>query len=95
MARKLSSYDSKRGSEISVLRIMAIIGMTVWAACPYALPDTVKTLDGSVLKGTVTSLVAGKLVLKTDFAGEITIPLEKVATLETTEVMPVHLDDGA
>lgn len=95
MARKLSSYDGKRGLEISVLRVMAIIGLTVWTVCPCAFPDTVKTLDGSVLKGTVTSLVAGKLVLKTDFAGEITIPLEKVATLETTEVMPVHLDDGS
>ncbi|MFB3786101.1 MAG: YdiY family protein [bacterium] len=85
----------RRRSRISILKDLAVIGLLVWVACPFAMPDTVKTLDGSVLKGTVTSLVDGKLVLKTDFAGDIIIPLEKVATLETTEVMPIHLNDGS
>ncbi|HPP00194.1 MAG TPA: DUF481 domain-containing protein [bacterium] len=94
MVDEARDWHEKRGFSHFILKAMVFVGLLTWAGCPLALPDTVKTVDGSILHGAVTSLLDGKLVLKTEFAGEIIIPLDKVVELETAEVMPIHLSDG-
>lgn len=56
--------------------------------------DQVFLKNGDRLSGTIVRLTDGKLVLKSDLAGEITVPLANVQTLASDEPLEVHLKDG-
>jgi putative salt-induced outer membrane protein YdiY len=73
--------------------VVAVAALTV-AAVP-ALADEVIFLNGDRLTGKVVSAAAGKLVLKTDAAGEVTIDLTKVKTFSTDEPVVVKKADDA
>lgn len=64
-------------------------------ACPLAVQaDEIHLKDGSKLVGTVTRIAGGKVTLKTDFAGDITVDAEKVKGITTTEPLNVQLESG-
>lgn len=46
--------------------------------------DTVRLDNGSLLVGEITAIRQGKVSLKTDFAGTLSVPLERIAALQTT-----------
>ncbi len=56
--------------------------------------DTVLTMDGSELHGVVKEFTAGKLVIDTEFAGEITIDGAKVKSVKTDRRVNVNLSSG-
>ncbi len=56
--------------------------------------DEILLENGDRLTGTVLKLEGGKLTLKTDYAGEIQIPVEKIKKLVTDNPVEVHLDTG-
>lgn len=58
-----------------------------------ALADEVIFLNGDRLTGKVVSATGGKLVFKTDAAGEITIDMSKVKTFSTDEPHVVKLGE--
>lgn len=75
------------------LRGVAVSAVLALAAAP-AFADEVIFLNGDRLTGKIVSAAAGKLILKTDAAGEITIDLSKVKTFSTDEpVMVKKADD--
>jgi Protein of unknown function, DUF481 len=75
------------------LRGVAVLAVLTLATAP-ALADEVIFLNGDRLTGKIVSAAGGKLVLKTDAAGEITIDLSKVKTFSTDEpVMVKKADD--
>lgn len=51
--------------------------------------DQLKLTDGSVLQGTITSVYKGKVKIKTDFAGELTIDADKVSGITTDAAVNV------
>ena len=55
--------------------------------------DEVVMKNGDRIQGKVVSMTQGKLVFKTDYAGEITIKWDQVAKLNTEEPMEVTLTD--
>ena len=57
--------------------------------------DVVVLEDGSRIIGTVTASRDGVVVIETDFAGSLEIPLDKVQTLETTEPATLLLKDDS
>ncbi|MBB2495564.1 DUF481 domain-containing protein [Aquipseudomonas ullengensis] len=57
------------------------------------LADTVWLKNGDKLTGTIQLFDGGKLLLKTDYAGSITLDMNKVSTLESTQEMLVKQDD--
>ena len=57
--------------------------------------DRITLKDGSVIHGEVLSLLDGKLQVKTDFSGTLTIEMEKIARLAVSRVLPFELEDGA
>jgi len=59
-----------------------------------ALADEVLLDNGIRITGMVLWLDAGRLVLATDYAGEINIDWQKVVSLTTDEPMTVKLQDG-
>ena len=57
--------------------------------------DQVNTKDGSILRGTLKSLMAGELILKAEFNKELKIQWSQVAALRTAKPYPFHLKDGS
>jgi putative salt-induced outer membrane protein YdiY len=72
-------------------RIALVIALSLLAA--PALADEVIFLNGDRLTGKVVSATGGKLVFKTDAAGEITIDMSKVKTFATDEPHVVKVGD--
>jgi hypothetical protein len=66
--------------------------LIVLAGVP-AFADEVIFLNGDRLTGKIVSATGGKLILKTDAAGEITIDLTKVKTFSTDEPVVVKLGE--
>lgn len=62
------------------LAIIALLVTSVQA-------DQLNLIDGSVIKGKIIELHNGKVKIKTDFAGDLTIDQAKVAALTTDEPM--------
>ncbi|MBN1973463.1 MAG: DUF481 domain-containing protein [Sedimentisphaerales bacterium] len=56
--------------------------------------DEVKFNNGNVITGKIVHLTDGKLVFKSDIAGEITIALSKIQTLSTDEPVTVNLKNS-
>ena len=58
------------------------------------LADEILLENGDRLTGTVVKVEGGKLTLKTEYAGEIQIPVEKIKKLVTENPAEVHLSSG-
>ncbi len=56
--------------------------------------DEVFLNNGDRLSGTIVQLTDGKLVLKSDAAGEVTVNAADIQTLSSNAAMEVHLKDG-
>jgi putative salt-induced outer membrane protein YdiY len=74
-----------------VLHVCAFLAL---AAAP-ASGDTVKLKNGDTLTGTVVSVLGGKVVLKTEAAGDVTIDAAQVESLSTDQAIQVALPGGA
>jgi putative salt-induced outer membrane protein YdiY len=79
-------------TSMSIRRIVMILAVLSLGASP-ALADEVIFLNGDRLTGKILSAAAGKLVIKTDAAGEVTIDLSKVKTFSTDEPVVVRKAD--
>lgn len=58
-----------------------------------SVADTVTTSDGVNLKGKVLKIHKGVMVLKTDFAGEINVQMDKVTAIKTDEAVSIETGD--
>jgi hypothetical protein len=56
--------------------------------------DEIHFLNGDRISGTITSAAGGKLTVKTDVAGEVTVDLSKVKTFSTTEPVVLKVGDA-
>jgi putative salt-induced outer membrane protein YdiY len=56
--------------------------------------DEIRLKNGDRLTGKIVRLVDGKLVLKSDVAGEVTVNLSNIQTLSSDEPIIVNLKDG-
>ena len=72
------------------LGILALVAVTL--AARLAAADEVIFLNGDRLTGKIVSAAGGKLILKTDAAGEVTIDLAKVRTFSSDA--PVRVQVG-
>ena len=64
------------------------------ALAHVAIADEVLLENGDKITGKLVRLEQGNLVLRTDYAGEITIKAEKVVQLTTVEPVVTTLEDG-
>lgn len=83
-----------------MFRIRAFVVALSLFGSALALPvsaaaDTVRLDNGDVLSGTILGLNDGTLVLKTDYAGEISIEEEHIVGIESAEPFTVRWDDGS
>ena len=71
----------------------SLLCLALCAASAPLLADTVWLKNGDKLTGTIQLVDGGKLLLKTDYAGSITLNMTKVATLESDQALLVKQDD--
>jgi putative salt-induced outer membrane protein YdiY len=74
------------------LIFVVLLCAAVFSSSIYA--DEIYFKNGDRLTGKIDTLVNGKLILKTDFAGSVTIDLANIKTLSSSEPIEVHLKDG-
>ena len=74
-----------------------VFALTLWLAsvawADAQSPDRIVLKDGSTIMGKVTGSRDGEISIDTDFAGALTIGLEKVASVATSEPMLIQLAD--
>lgn len=68
--------------------------MVLLAATLFVQADRITLTDGSVVNGSLKSVKDGKAVLSTDFAGDLTIDLAKIAAMNTAATVQVATEDG-
>lgn len=62
--------------------------------CFVAYADKIHLHNGDQISGDIQYMAEGKLVLKSQYAGEITIPFENVKSIESSSSIPVLLENG-
>lgn len=68
------------------MRFSELGALAISLACSaVALGDEVIFTNGDKLTGTIVSADGGKLIIKSDIAGEVTVDMAKVKTFSTTE----------
>jgi len=67
--------------------------LTLIAIAP-AVADTVLLGNGDRITGTVVGIEDGRLVIETEYAGELSLALEAVSFVDTDEPRTVRLEDG-
>lgn len=77
-------------------RILYAVIIALWALCAAqgAAADDVYLSNGDHLSGRLISIANGTLVLRTDYAGDISLPLQHVAALQTSQPLRFGFSDG-
>ncbi len=73
--------------------LVALLATTFFVS-PPTLADEVHLLDGSLVRGTVTVIKEGVAVVKTGFAGDLRIPLDKITGITTDADQTLTLKGG-
>ena len=74
-------------------RIMLLL-MSLVLSVQAGYGDEIHLKNGDRLTGKIVKLVDGKLVIKSDVAGEVTVELSNIQTLSSDEPIAVNLKDG-
>jgi putative salt-induced outer membrane protein YdiY len=77
-----------------MLKWLGFILICIVLSSGSALADVIHLRNGDRISGKVVSLEEGKLVVKTDYAGEVTISWDKVESLSADGKINVVLEDG-
>ena len=72
--------------------IITLLAMIALSQVGYG--DEIKFKNGNVITGKIVQLTDGKLVIKSDVAGEITAELSNIRTISSEEPVTVNLKDG-
>lgn len=72
--------------------LIAVVCLTLFVQSGYA--DEIVLKNGDRLTGKIVHLVDGKLVFKSDVAGEVTVELSNIQTFSSAEPVTVNLKDS-
>ena len=75
-------------------RILVISALLLCWCSALLMADEVYMVNGDRITGKVKTMQGGKLTIESDLAGTLTVDIAKVATIQTTEAVEVHLQDG-
>ncbi len=73
--------------------LVALVLCAALAAGAFAA-DVVRMENGDVISGRVTSVGADKTIVKTDYAGDVTVDSKKVVSITTVEPLSVKTSEG-
>ena len=72
--------------------LLSLVVITVFFQSGFA--DEIQFKNGNAITGKIVNITDGKLLFKSDIAGDITIELSKIQTLSSDEPVTVNLKDG-
>lgn len=76
-------------------RVVGVMVLSVLAVVTArGAADEIRLQDGSLVRGTITGIADGKVTIATDFAGDVTIALDKVTGMVSDEAHDFRLDRG-
>lgn len=64
-------------------------------AVASAAQDRIELVNGSLIIGTLVDADRGKVVVDTDFAGQLEIPLERISAMRVESTLTLQMADGA
>lgn len=73
---------------------LAVTFLCAWQLCSTTRGDEVFFTNGDHLTGKIKRLTNGKLIFKSEVAGELTVDISKVKTFSSDEPVEVHFTDG-
>ena len=76
------------------MRKTALFPALLFFLSSYALADQVALKNGDHLSGTIVKSDGKALVLHTDYAGDVTLKMDAVQSIQSGEVLHVELQDG-
>src|SRR5579863_10444715 len=77
-----------------MVRNSLFVCLTLGLLCPALFADTVSLKNGDRLTGTIVKSDGKVLVIKTEFAGEVTLQWSAVDTINSTQPLHVGLAGG-
>lgn len=72
--------------------LFVVLGLILCAASAPA--DQIVMTNGDTLTGVIKETAGGKVVIKTELAGAVKVPLANIKTMSTAEPLELHLKDG-
>jgi len=75
-------------------RAILVITVGVLVCCLPVRADEIQFRNGDRLSGQIVRLTEGKLVLKSQVAGEVTVNLSDIRTFSSDGPIEIHLEDG-
>jgi len=79
---------------INALLLCAFCGLATAAPQGADTPDRIELMNGSVIIGRFLDADAGKVTIKTDFAGTISIDQSRIASMDVKSALTLQLEDG-
>lgn len=76
------------------MKLVSVLSAAAALLVSAASADTIVTTDGSTITGKILGIDGGKITVKTDFAGKITIDQKLVESINTDEDVALSLEDG-
>ncbi|MCP5178559.1 MAG: DUF481 domain-containing protein [Pseudomonadales bacterium] len=73
-------------------RLCVAVVVTLMAG--QALADRIDFANGDVMTGTITSMAGGKVVIRTDYAGRVTVDADKIARIATDGDLSLRTKGG-
>jgi putative salt-induced outer membrane protein YdiY/sRNA-binding regulator protein Hfq len=74
--------------------VLCLVTLSIFFVVSEVMADQVVLVNGDTLSGTIEKVAAGKLTLKTDYAGPIDIDISKIKKISTAAPVEVHLQSG-
>lgn len=76
------------------MKLASVLSAAAALLVSAATADTIVTTGGSTINGKILGIDGGKITVKTDFAGKITIDQKLVESINTDEDVSLSLEDG-
>ena len=94
--RKSFSVPPRMRRAVAILPLVVTLGWLGIAPVVQAAPktDVITLVNGDRITGEIKDLAYGQLKLKTDYLGTIYIQWNKIASIETQQILQLELADG-
>src|SRR5690606_839552 len=87
------AFPKTKHSPLPMKPLPSLVCLALCAASTPLFADTVWLTNGDKLTGTIQLFDSGQLLLKTEYAGTITLDVQKISTLETDQALLVKQND--
>ena len=80
---------------VKIILYISVILVVLSVSATMCISDEILFKNGELLIGTVERMENGKIVFKSQLAGEVVVDLAQVERLTTKSIMKFHLSDGS